>query len=139
MASHDKEGAMIKLKKWEREILLHRLVLTDCLLEVLGTYHNEENEGEFKGFPADKLATALEMQLSTVELGFLDVSVLNPEIEKEILAECLEGSTWFAGHDEAIATGELHRSMGQRHIKAALNLETMITEIAGRTVSIQWH
>ena len=131
---------MIKLKKWEREILLHRLELTDCLLEVLGLEENEGNgPGGFSGFPADKLATALEMQLSTVELGFIEISIVNPEIEREILVECLAGCTFFAGLDEAVACGDIHRSTANRMIKAGKSLEKMVSELAGREVLLTWH
>jgi hypothetical protein len=129
-----------KLKKWEKEILLHRLELTDALEECLGAYQNgSDPEDEFKGFEEEELRLAIGIQLEYVQHGCLALSPVAPEIEKAVLADLLEGSTWFSGHDEAIATGEISRSMGQRHIKAAKNLEKMISELAGREVSIQWH
>lgn len=129
-----------KLKKWEREILLHRIELTDALEECLGTYHNEENEGEFKGFPEEDLRLAIGNQLGAITAGKLGiVSGTLEAIEKEVLAELLEGCTFFAGSEEAVQCGEMSRGMDYRQRKAGESLEKMISGIAGREVLITWH
>lgn len=69
-----------KLTRLESEIFLHRLAAPDSLVEVLDEYHE-----------SDILAV-----ISFLTKGDLDAAEkVNKKISDEVLADCVEGSTFF--------------------------------------------
>ena len=81
-----------KLTDRQELALLHRLELVDCLAEVL----SDDSEGPAKWTSATVEAAAwrlLAYLKKNHELPHGGVS----ELEKAILVDCVEGSTWVAG------------------------------------------
>ena len=123
-----------KLTKWEKEILLHRLELVDCLSQCLSA---EENDGD--GYHPEDIEVACEVQLEKVKAGKLELSETLPDIELACLIDCLEGSTFFSGLDDAVALGEVSVGVKYGQLKAAKTLECKISELAGRDIYVTMH
>lgn len=64
----------------------------------------------------------------------LPLETLTP-LELEVVIDCLDGSTFFASADNAIACGEYTRSKLNTALKAAAELEDAVSKVAGRRVS----
>lgn len=84
-------------------LLEHRLCLADCLADVLhDTFDWDAKEVE---------ECAREMYRELQADHQILPKHLLPGIPREILRDCLDGSTYFADIDDAVATGEVTRGM----------------------------
>lgn len=116
---------MRKLTKPQVEILRHRLdsgVVADVLIE---------------SDICTELADAEEAVAAVrdyVENGELPEADALRALEIEVLADCLDGCTFFAGIEDAVATGELTRGASLSFFKAAGQLEVLISDLCGRQV-----
>ena len=80
----------MKLTKTEKEILMHRLEVPECIYESIGRgdVHNDDPEFDKAWFNMDK----------QVQEGQLDTGNMT-ELEKKIIGDCLDCSTWFHALD----------------------------------------
>lgn len=96
------------------EILLHRAEMTDCLGEVYAHTKHSEAEDSGDSPPTDEEFVRLIDEgneaagrvLNLLRSGELKFENLSP-IEKFMVEDWLDGSTYFANMDDAIASGEL--------------------------------
>jgi len=82
---------MISKREWE--IVSHRLDVPDAILESLSDDYGD-----------DELTVAIQ-DLQEMQTG-MDVERLSA-IQRDVLIDCLAGSTFFAGAKEALDNGEL--------------------------------
>ena len=125
----------MKLTSAQKEILLHRLTLADCLAEVLSSSEIPEGTGdaEFDARVAVRypiLEDKAARLCSYVETNSALPSTLDAD-EREILIDCIEGSTWFADEDWNERTPLWWAS--QR--RAADALAVRISGVVGRRIS----
>lgn len=80
----------MKLTKTEKDILMHRLEVPECIYESLGRGDVLNDDPDF-----DKAWLSLERQ---VRGGQLDAENLT-ELEKKIMGDCIDCSTWFHALD----------------------------------------
>lgn len=100
----------MRLTKTECQIIEHRLEVPDCIADALEhLYSRETIYSEVK---------KLHQTIRSNEL------TLETDIEREIIDDCLSGSTFFCGAEDAIATGELSKGQYMAWHKAANSLET---------------
>ncbi len=123
-----------KLTPAQKVILLHRLTLSDCLAEVLSSSEIPEgtNNAEFDARVAVRypiLQDKADRLCAHVEKHSVIPDALD-EDERNILIDCIEGSTWFAneGWDEPTPLW-----WSSQH-RAADALAEKISGIAGRLV-----
>lgn len=123
-----------KLTPAQKVILLHRLTLSDCLAEVLssseipeGTSNAEFDKRVATRFPI--LQDKADRLVAYVETHSRIPATLDAD-ERDILIDCVEGSTWFANEGF-----EEHLSLwwASQH-RAADALAKKISGIAGRPV-----
>lgn len=115
----------------EAEVLKHRLIFL-------------QDEGEdileelFEGQDLDPAQGAefIQRVLSAWDASDYSVILDVPEAG-EILAECLEGSTFFGSIDLAIQHKEITRQKAASYRKAALSACGKIEEVIGRSVEVQ--
>ena len=84
---------MIILTKNQADCVDHRLTATDALVEVMG---------ETFGYAEEDVQDAIEDLSLMVAKRKIDVDALTP-ISREVLIDCIEGSTWVACVSEADA------------------------------------
>jgi hypothetical protein len=112
----------IEFTKTEQAILLHRATLHDCLGEVYA--HTTWNEGDSDEHfielieEGEKAAAQIER---AINLGSVNLDALTP-IELFVLQDCLDGSTYFASADNAVACGETTWGKVESHRQAAARL-----------------
>lgn len=125
----------MKLTSAQKEILLHRLTLADCLAEVLSSSEIPEgtSDADFDSSVAvrypifeDKAARLC----AYVQTNSALPSTLDAD-EREILIDSVEGSTWFANEGWDDRTPLWWAS--QR--RAADALAVKVSEVVGREVS----
>lgn len=112
---------MIKFTKSESEILLHRLGVPDAIAGAL--------EEEFLPEEVKFVTRELARQIRKGEPWDHRIASL---MEKAIIKDCCDGSTFFAGTEDAIATGEVTLSEVLRALnyrKAARRLEIKLKTI----------
>ena len=98
----------MKLTKTEFEILAHRLEVPDALADCLEQFD--------KDIIFEQSKFLLKNGLS-IELDNLN------EVQKAILIDCCEGSTFFADCNDAVASGELSKGKLLSWFRAAESLE----------------
>ncbi len=104
----------MKFTRTEWEIILHRLEVDDAIIEVL-------TDADFPVFGPIALEDAIYM----LKMNGASRSIFS-DAELLVLRECCEGSTWFAGTEDAVATGEITRGQALAYHKAANSLETKL-------------
>lgn len=140
----------LKLTPIERELLLHRLTLDDCVSECLAADQVDHNDPDYDAKIAkaeERIANhchALEAEVRqghiAIRAGFLHTDVIAAETERyDILEDVCDGSTFFA--NEELETGP-NRAYGQkpaswwaRRHAAATSLEEKLTEALGRKIT----
>lgn len=123
---------MIKLTKAEKEILLHRLnvseaiadVLADTLSDIIGKRIESKEIYESKEFKE-----AIEKLYNSIEKGYIP-SELN-ELEKMILAETIEGSTYIS-----TMIDEVDERIIGRYISIIYRLAEKIEKIINKKLDI---
>lgn len=133
MSKQTMSNNILSISPIEWEIIEHRLDVPDALAGALSdTFGWDESEIEasanrFKFLPHDGLGNRL-----------IDVTTLT-EIDREVLKDCLEGSTFFADMDDEVALGNMTKGKKLAYRKAALTvsdkLSTAGIENDGTTIS----
>lgn len=125
----------MRLTPTQLAILLHRLELADCLADCFSS----ELVGE-PGYDAryNEVESAASDLCLYVRRNGCWPDALTP-LQLEILVDCLEGSTWFADEEDAIARGDLTKSKSRTAHKAADELETILSGLAGYGVVCASH
>jgi hypothetical protein len=124
---HRKKNMIVNLSPVEFEIVEHRLAVPDALAECL----SDDPEASFTHDEVYAAVLQLTKQLETTRS--FDTGTLRP-VEKAILIDCLEGSTFFADSEDAAASGEVSRGKLLSQQKAARKLEAKF-EFAGLATS----
>lgn len=127
----------LTLTKAQKEILLHRLTLADCLAEVLSSSEIPEgtSDAEFDTRVAVRypiLEDKAQRLCAYVETHSALPANLD-EDERNIIVDCIEGSTWFAneGFDE-------HTPLWWASQRRAIEvLASKITLVVGRPVAVR--
>jgi hypothetical protein len=119
----------MKLRKYHDEILRHRLD-ADCTVECLLDY--AEGEAPIAHSPEAAEAAVGEIY-RMLDAGEIDFGCLS-RLAVEVLVDCIEGSTFFADENQAIAMGEWTKARSRAAHAAADELEKWISEAAGRRV-----
>ena len=113
---------MIKLTKTQIDILRHRIE-SGCIPEVLA-----------------------ESDICTVELAddavmevrrMLDAGGFDDQlsaIELEVIADCLDGSTYFANIDDAVALKQISKGAALMLFRAANELDALVSRLLGRPI-----
>lgn len=107
----------MKFTRTEAEILLHRIDLPDAVADV------------FQGrFPRGNILSAIRMLKRFLTEGedVLDAKDL-PELQRELMIECAEGSTFLCGVEDAVATGEISRGKALAWERAAQSIEKKLS------------
>ena len=90
----------MKFTRTEWEIIVHRLEVGDAIIEAL----TDHAPGELPA--CDYSAEAIELKIGMLNYNGC-TRLCFDELDLIILRECCEGSTFFAGMDDAVATGEI--------------------------------
>lgn len=106
---------MSKLSKRARVILMHRLDASDAVAEALDLPENHPAFAEAR---------------EALESGSLDG--LKSAEAVEILKDCAEGSTYFAGAEDAVALGEISKGSLMADHKAANEIERALGVVVPR-------
>jgi hypothetical protein len=127
----------MKLTSAQKEILLHRLTLADCLAEVLSSSEIPEGTSD-ADFDASVAVRYPILQEKAQRLcGYVETNSALPSTldadEREILIDSVEGSTWFANEGWDDRTPLSWAS--QR--RAADALAVKVSELVGREVSFR--
>ncbi len=102
----------MKLNKLETEILIHRLEVPDCLMDVW----NDSNTEQMLLNEAIDITDDLIQQCKKGSIGKLN------EKQRFFLNDAAEGSTFFASIDEEIDLGQMSKILALSYIKAAKSL-----------------
>lgn len=111
---------MIKLTKQQADLVDHRLTATDALVEVMG---------ETFGYAMEDVEDAIEDLSRMVVQRNIDVDVLTP-ISREVLIDCIEGSTWVAcasnaGTSQYTAACTVMENVSDKFKDAGLNIRVV--------------
>jgi len=87
---------MIKLTNLQADFLLHRLSAPDAIAESFTDVPMDE-EPEYTIEQFDEIVTAASDLLVAVESNKLLVPDSYSQLQRDIIIECFEGNTWFAG------------------------------------------
>lgn len=117
----------MKFTPTQREILLHRLCVPDALADCL----EEGFEREEVMFTAGVLAQQIQQGEGW---DFEEAS----ELEKAIIKDCCNGSTFFASSEDAVATGEISRGKLRRWNMAADLLEDTLKAVGVKAEIPRW-
>jgi len=101
----------MKITKLQREMLEHRLEVYDCIAEALGV---------------DDVDVFVACSKLLKELKGDKLPVPESELEKEVLADAVNGSTWIGA-----MIGERPESQISRHITQGEKLAEMVEEVTG--------
>ena len=104
----------MKLKKWHREILAHRL---EC----------DGQQDVFDDFTATQIVDSQTRLLSIVQTGSIQLSELS-ELDKEVLTDAVEGSTYMFGAAVNADYGDISRSQFNAIENAMYELENFIED-----------
>ena len=113
----------IKFTPTEMEIIQHRLVDSDCIIQCI-----LETEGD--KFSEDELCDAIDrIEKSLNSVDATDKAVM------EVLFDCLDGSTFFANMDDGVALEMLTQAKANAYQRAANSIEKKM-EAVGVNVCI---
>jgi hypothetical protein len=126
---------IIKLTDNEWGILEHRLDIYDCIAECYADtmYVEAEDRGEKMTDEQHKAAYAVaydagsRLNCDTRNTRQIDTDKLS-DLDKWILADCLEGTTFFTGIDDAVWDGELTKGKALALRKAGQSLQRKFNE-----------
>jgi hypothetical protein len=126
---------IIKLTDNEWGILEHRLDIYDCIAECYADtmYVEAEDRGEKMTDEQHKAAYAVaydagsRLNCDTRNTRQIDADKLS-DLDKWILADCLEGTTFFTGIDDAVWDGELTKGKALALRKAGQSLQRKFNE-----------
>ncbi len=112
----------MKLSKIQKEILGHRLdagVTADCLCDTDEAISRADADASVKNV---KVMVA-DGAIPTEELS---------QLEREVLADLIDGSTFFANSEDEVACGNMSHQKLSAWIKAAEQLEDAVSDCIGR-------
>lgn len=115
----------MKLTTIQADILDHRLG-SGCVADVLA-------DTEELGISLEEAESAVASVERMIKSGDLPLESLT-RIEREVLIDCLDGSTYFCDEGDAIALGETTRGKQLACHKAANALESAFGKAFGRDV-----
>ena len=134
----------IKLTDNEWGILEHRLDLTDCLAECYADTAFADAEREGKTMTDEQHKVVYEMAEAAADKLKAKISTTREintdaltEIDRWFLTDCMEGSTFFCGLDDAVWDGEISKGKALAQRKAGHSLQRKLNE-AGIEGSICW-
>lgn len=113
----------------EAEVIIHRLSIIDSAEEIEEIFCDHEDFDPARG------AEFAQRVLSSLSASEYTVTLDVPE-GIDILAECLEGSTFFGDIDLGIQQRELTRQKASAYRKAAYSAGEKIEAIAGRKINV---
>lgn len=119
----------IKFTPTEREIILHRLGVPDAIADAL------EEDFNSNQFPITDTIQRLYAQFKNGEVWDTEEAT---DLEKAIIKDCCDGSTYFAGSEDAVNRGEWSRGKLHAHQTAAYSIELKL-KAAGIEVNIPWN
>lgn len=111
-----------KFTTLELEIFNHRLDVEDALAGVLEESFEFNPEAIFNmiGFLHTALDSSFDIEVPQVGSG--------ESILVELIRDCVEGSTFFAGMEDAVALGDLSRGKMMAYIKSSYSLRRKLQE-----------
>lgn len=117
---------MIILQTTEREwaILEHRLGVPDSIADVLSYEY---------GHNRDKVEQVVEILR---QKKWDEANNISPEIVREVLKDCIEGSTYFCDIDDAVEIGEISRGDMLADFRAGHSLVEKVSEAIGEKVEL---
>ena len=115
----------MKFTRTEWEIIVHRLEVGDAIVEALTDHHPDDAPA--CGATIEAIEDAIDtLKYNGSQRHYFDT------LETIILRECCEGSTWFAGQDDAVAMGQMTRGRALAYNTAANSLESKLNVIIPR-------
>lgn len=122
-----------ELTPTKRALLLHRLEVPEAIADSLtGEWNPMDSEWAEVERVATDLWRALRDHNGTVWDAIQRTE--RPELIRNILVDCVDGSTYFTDWEDAVASGEYSRSTARRHMKQAEELADLISERFGTRV-----
>ena len=116
---------MAKFTPNEWEIIVHRLQMPDAIIESLTDHAPGEDPATYYG------PIAIEDAIYMLDLNGFTRKTFS-EIELIVLRECCEGSTYFAGIDDAVALGEMTQGQATAYQRAANRLQMRFNVVIPR-------
>ncbi len=135
---------IIKLTDSEWGILEHRLDIHDCIADCYADTMYSDAERDGRQMTAEQLKSAYDLADETG--GKLNIEIRRArqidtdkltDLDKWILADCLDGSTFFTDIDDAVWDGELTKGKVLSLRKAGHSLQRKFNE-AGIVCQINW-
>jgi len=115
---------VLRLTALEREIIRHRLVLPECIAEAL------DDDAENIGLLCDQLNVLIDGDLEDIS----SENCHDPFMAREVLAECLEGSTYCGTSISAEGGGEISPQKLRAVIRTAEALASKLSPFIGREI-----
>lgn len=113
----------MKLNNYETEFLLHRLEVPDAITDALMDYDcDDELDCPVWQGTEDELTVSIFNLTQEVLQGTLRPLKDLKEVERLVIQDCIDGSTFFAGAEDAAASGELSRKDYASQLTAAHRL-----------------
>lgn len=135
MSTQDNQATLL-ISPSEWEILQHRLHVPDAVAECLcdtfdhfGFADVEAKAEEFAKLEPINAGTATGCRI--IRVGLLD------EVQIAILKECLEGSTFFTGDEDAVALGKVSRGAILQQKRAATTIAAKFRSAGIPTTGVQ--
>lgn len=136
----------MKLTKLQRELLLHRLDLDDCIAEVIANTrlencHQDADYNRQLESISETIATKCNHLADCVRKGYLPWAVTNDRDYADIIEDACDGSTFFANEDDSIDCAGTDPENGhdaawwKRRHAAADDLEFKLTDLLGRKIT----
>ena len=127
----------IQLTDNEWEIVEHRLSLSDAIAEMLTDDLDPDMPEDERELIFEQVEDEVETLRKTIELTkTIDTDTLT-RYQREALADCMEGSTFFADMDDAVFEGESTKGKALALRKAGHSLQRKLNE-AGIEGSMCW-
>jgi hypothetical protein len=129
---------ILNLTEKEYALLEHRITLWDALADCISDTYPEK----FTWDETYKVASELDAQLrkQSKELGRIEIDVDKlTELQKEILQDCIDGSTFFASSEDAVASGEIKRTQLMAWKKMAYNIEKKFKDVGLQILHFPMH
>lgn len=133
-----------KLTKTQRDILLHRLSVPDCIGEVVGEIVACERCGDDYDHPDfaeicetignDAFDAANRMHDHFADGGELSTLPDLSDIERLVLFDVIDGSVWYGS-----MIGNVPNSLLSRHYRIGCELATIVSDLIGRKVEFPDH
>jgi len=125
----------LELTPVEFEIIHHRLTLWDALADCLADTFEWDWQKVY-----DAVSDFEAMLRSAAKSGAVKIDVESlSEIEREALRDCVDGSTWFASAEDAVASGEISRGKLLAHQRLAIAIEKKFEACGLNTTGFPQH